>query len=120
MNTQRPEPPALIASIDDKAKGAWTVTTETGSRYAVDLNARTIRRSSPAGELRADGEAVPLHQIVTCEVGASAGFLVTVEIGVITLRLTSHVTSIETTATRFPAGLRGSPQVPGPVEPLDR
>lgn len=66
------------------------VTTETGSRYTVDLDARMIRRSSAAGELRADGESVPLHQVVICELGASAGFLVTVEAGVITLRLTSH------------------------------
>lgn len=95
MNTPRPDPPALIASIDDEAEGVWMVTTETGSRYTVDLDARTIRRNPGAGELRADGESLPLHQVVTCEVGASAGFLVTVETGVITLRLTSHITRIE-------------------------
>ncbi len=99
MNLPRMNPQPLIASIDDEAGGAWVVFTETGSRYMVDLDARTIRRDPVAGELRADGEAVRLHQIVTCELGASAGFLVTVEAGVITLRLTSHVTRIEVAAS---------------------
>lgn len=88
-------PRPLIASIDDESGGAWVVFTETGSRYRVDLDARTIRRSSAGGELRADDETVPLHQVVYCHVGASAGFLITVEASVITLRLTSHVTGIE-------------------------
>lgn len=68
------------------------VTTEAGSRYTVDLDARTIRRNPVAGELRADGQTVALRQVVTCQVGASAGFLVAVAADVITLRLTSHVT----------------------------
>jgi hypothetical protein len=105
VNTPRPDPPDLIASIDDEAVGAWMVTTETGSRYTVDLDARMIRRISTAGELRADGESMPLHQVVICEVGASAGFLVTVEAGMITLRLTSHVTCIEAAAPYSSAGL---------------
>lgn len=86
------------ASIDDTAGGTWLVTTETGSRYELDLEHRTLRRDPGTGHLRRDGQAVSLHQIVECRVGASAGFLICVEPGVVTLRLTSHVILIEAIA----------------------
>jgi hypothetical protein len=88
------DPGTATASIDDSASGAWLVITETGSRYAIDLDHRTLRRDPGTGRLRRDGQAVTLHQIVECRVGASAGFLICVEPGVVTLRLTSHVIGI--------------------------
>jgi hypothetical protein len=85
----------VTASIDDTAGGTWLVTTETGSRYEIDFDHRTLRRDPGTGQLRRDGQAVTLHQVVECRVGTSAGFLMCVEPGVVTLRLTSHVTHIE-------------------------
>lgn len=88
------DPGTTTASIDDSATGAWLVITETGSRYAIDLDHRTLRRDPGTGRLRRDGQAVALHEIVECRIGASAGFLICVEPGVVTLRLTSHVIDI--------------------------
>lgn len=91
------DPQTVTASIDDSAGGTWLVTTETGSRYQLNLQRRTLRREPGGGPLRSDGRAVALHQILECRVGASAGFLISVEPGVLTLRLTSHVVNIQAT-----------------------
>lgn len=91
-------PEIVTASIDDTAGGTWLVTTETGSRYELDLEHHTLRRDPGGGQLRRDGQPVTLHQILECRVGASAGFLICVEPGVVTLRLSSHVTHIEAIA----------------------
>lgn len=85
----------VTASIDDTAGGTWLITTETGSSYEIDLDHRTLRRHAGTGLLRRDGQDVALHQVVECRVGASAGFLICVEPGVVTLRMTSHVIHIE-------------------------
>jgi len=85
----------VTASIDDTAGGIWLITTETGSRYEIDLDHRTLRRHPGTGTLRRDWQDVTLHQVVECRVGTSAGFLICVEPGVVTLRMTSHVTHIE-------------------------
>lgn len=92
-------PGTVTASIDDTAGGTWFVTTETDSRYEIDLDHRTLRRHPSTGLLRRDGRVITLHQIVECRVGASAGFLICVEPNVVTLRLTSHVTDIRATTS---------------------
>lgn len=85
----------VTASIDDTVGGVWLVTTETGSRYEIDLDHGSLRRHPRTGKLRRDGQDLALHQVVECRVGTSAGFLICVEPGVVTLRLTSHVIRIE-------------------------
>lgn len=67
-------------------QGRYLVTTATGSRYGLDLIARTVRRhvaASPpivhfleAGfsQLRRDGKPVELLMLETCTVGASARY----------------------------------------------
>ena len=89
------EPETVTASIDNSTGGVWVVITETGSRYELDLEHRTLRRDPGGRQLRRDGHAVTLHQIVECRIGSSAGFLICVEAGVVTLRLTSHVIDIK-------------------------
>lgn len=88
------------AAIDDSSEGGWLLTTETGSLYLVDLDHRTITRcpdpasEAPEPRLRRDYEPLPLQQVIACEPGASAYFLITVEPGVVTLRITAPVVEL--------------------------
>lgn len=84
----------LIASIDDGSAGVWLVTTETGSTYVLDLQERTLQRTGDADTLRRDGEHLILNQVIQCQVGTSANFLIEIKPGVLTLRTTSHVVAI--------------------------
>lgn len=68
--------------------------TETVSTYLINLDQRTIRRSGSGGRLRRDDEALTLHQLLECQVGASANLLIEIRPGVATLRTTSHVIAI--------------------------
>lgn len=61
-------------TLMDDATGCFVVTTESASRYWLDLNRRQLRRvTSPASQaplhLRGDGEYIDLIEIVDCRVG---------------------------------------------------
>jgi hypothetical protein len=67
-------------------EGRYLVTTATGSRYELDLTARTVKRQMAAtppiidfldagfSQLRRDGETVELLMLESCAVGASARY----------------------------------------------
>jgi DNA-binding IclR family transcriptional regulator len=92
-------------------EGRYLVTTATGSRYELDLTARTVRRQMAAtspivdfldagfSQLRRDGETVELLMLETCAVGASARYWLQVRDDHIpTLRMTLPVVRIEPVA----------------------
>lgn len=89
-------------------KGLYLVTTATGSRYELDMTARTVKRQMAAtapipdfleagfSQLRRDGETVELLMLETCAVGASARYYLQIRVdGVPTLRMTSPIVRIE-------------------------
>jgi hypothetical protein len=89
-------------------EGRYLVTTATGSRYELDLTARTVKRQMAAtppiihfldagfSQLRRDGETVKLLMLESCAVGASARYWLQIRNDPIpTLRMTSPVVRIE-------------------------
>lgn len=94
MADERGEPSTLVASIDDGATGRWQITTETGSTYVVDLDARVITRVPELRALRRDYEPLLLHRVLAARVGDTACFLVQVRDDVPILRLTSTIVQI--------------------------
>jgi len=89
------KPGELIASIGDTTTGRWMITTQTGSHYLVDLDARQLIRSPELFVMRRDHEPLHLYELSVCEAGCSAVFLVEVLDGGLTARITSPVMSIE-------------------------
>lgn len=81
--------------MDNQDTGQWTVTTETGSVYSLDLDARTVTRNPAEGELRRDGEELALYRVAYCEVGMPLNMMIGVREDRQTWRLTSAITSIE-------------------------
>lgn len=92
--------------------GCYLVTTATGSRYVLDLTARTVSRHMAAAapivdyleagfsQLRRDGETLELLMLESCTVGASARYWIQVRHDHIpTLRITSPVVRIEALKT---------------------
>ena len=89
-------------------EGRYLVTTSTGSKYEVDLTARTVRRHMAAtppvvdflearySQLSRDGETVELTMLETCALSACAHYWLQVTGDHIsTLRTTSPVMRIE-------------------------
>lgn len=68
----------LTPSIDENTGGCWQVTTESGTTYLLDLDARELVRTPRISGLRCDGEAVSLHQVMECTVAQGAMFLIQV------------------------------------------
>ena len=63
-----------MESLTDDATGCYVVTTESGTRYWLDLNRRQLQRvPSPAFparlQLRRDGEHIDLVEVVRCLLG---------------------------------------------------
>lgn len=61
-------------ALTDDAIGCFVITTESASRYSLDLNQRLLRRvTSPIFQarlrLRNDGEDIDLIEVVDCRVG---------------------------------------------------
>jgi hypothetical protein len=61
-------------SVTDEADGCYVVTTETGSRYWLDLDRRLVRRVTrqtilQTRRLRRDGHDIDLLEIVQCRLG---------------------------------------------------
>jgi len=92
---------SATTSLDRHATGRWAITTE-ASTYVVDLDQRTVVRRpvwTDAAELRRDGDAHPLLELVACVVGAP--MRLSIDLGVAdpgcagTLRITTHVTGID-------------------------
>ncbi|MGG5171258.1 hypothetical protein ACQR35_03630 [Pseudarthrobacter sp. J1738] len=92
--------------------GRYIVTTATGSRYLLDLTARTLKRHMAAtapiveyldagfSQLRRDGEELELLLLESCLVGASARYWVQVrDDDIPTLRVTSPVLRIDALPT---------------------
>lgn len=95
MADERGEPSTLVASIDDDATGRWQITTETGSTYIVDFDARVIIRVPELRALRRDHEPLLVHRVLEARIGDSGCFLVQVRADdVPTLRTTSHIVQI--------------------------
>jgi hypothetical protein len=89
-------------------EGRYLVTTATGSRYELDMTARTVKRRMAAtapildfldagfSQLRRDGESIELLMIESCIVGASARYWLQIRHDHIpTFRMTSPVIRIE-------------------------
>jgi hypothetical protein len=92
--------------------GRYLITTATGSRYVLDLDARTMNRTMAAtaplidfldagfSQLRRDGETVELLMLETCRVGVGAKYWLQIrEDAIPTLRMTSPVVRIDDTET---------------------
>jgi hypothetical protein len=101
----------MTQELHNDDEGRYLVTTATGSRYELDLTARTVKRQMAAtapivdfldagfSQLRRDGETVELLMLETCAVGASARYWLQVRADHIpTLRMTSPVVRIEPVA----------------------
>lgn len=89
-------------SLTDDARGHYLVTTESGSRYWLDLDARLLRRvTGPTFtetlRLRRDGDDVDLIEIVTCALGEPKVVVINLNVpGVwFTTRETTTVLSIK-------------------------
>lgn len=90
---------AYRENISFARSGRFLVKTETGSSYVLDMSNQTLTRSDvgeESVELRRDGEAIPVVELIECKVGSPALlFLQIRDDGVQTLRRTSPVVSIE-------------------------
>ena len=90
-----------MRSLTDKSAGRWFVTTASGSRYLLDLDAHTSQRvpSVASSDLRRDEQPVPLLRIITCEVGVLLELVIDVRgDGVVTYRRGTAVEEIEAAA----------------------
>ena len=86
-------------------EGKWLIVTASGSEYSLDLDGMTITRhwgvhppvdDHIATELRRDGQAIPLEQIITCEVGVWGEFVLNLRgDGIFTYRRTTAIESIQ-------------------------
>lgn len=88
--------------LTDQDTGSYLVCTETGSRYLLDLDARTVLRVRTeifglTHALRRDGEDVHLLELVRCVVGAPMVLLINLFVPnvIATTRTTSVVVGIE-------------------------
>lgn len=86
--------------LTNTSTGRWRVTTE-GSAYLVDLDDRTVLRApgqgsvGVTGDLRRDGDPVPLVELALCRRAEQAVMMLDVRgDGVVTLRVTSLVARI--------------------------
>lgn len=90
-----------VTTLSDVDHGIYVVATE-HSCYQVNMDKRTIFRVRAVGDssnLRGDYENVDLKQILTCEVGLPAVFVVKdLTPGVTTIRRTTRITGIEVVA----------------------
>lgn len=70
----------LLDTLDGVTTGTYLVDTSSGSRYIIDLDGKTLTRAinqvdvAPGyelltGDLRRDGDAVPLYRVGRCTVG---------------------------------------------------
>ena len=85
-----------VKQLKDDGSGRWDVVTISGSRYQVDLDARTLTRLPfrVDNRLRKDAGAVRLVGLVECKVGSEAIFVlagVSDDPDVVTTRRTSEV-----------------------------
>lgn len=98
----------MMQELRNDDAGRYVVTTATGSRYTLDLTARTVKRQMAAtaplvdfldagfSQLRRDGETLELLMLEACAVGASARYWIQVRDDHIpTLRTTSPVVRID-------------------------
>lgn len=86
----------LIASIDDKTGGTWLITTESGTRYRIDLDGRRLLRIAGGVPLRRDLETLELIDVIECAVGKMALFHVQVrDDSITTVRMTTAVVAIQ-------------------------
>lgn len=95
-------------SVTDTGAGRYLVTTVTGSRYLLDLDARTMRRSPSeifraAHALRRDDEDVQILELIQCTVGKPMRlrFNLAVPNVYMTTRITSTVLTIKELPTDF-------------------
>lgn len=88
------EPGASTTSLDGVASGSWRVETASGSVYRLDLDEQTLRRINDDYALRRDGEVLPLHRVLRCDVGVGGNFAIEVVDDAVTFRLTSTILSI--------------------------
>ncbi len=90
--------------LDDSGAGRWRVVTQT-SAHLIDLGARTVTRIEGAGTpvadarftvsaLRRDRAAVPLLELVRCQVGAEMQLLLRIREDCVTERRTTAVVAI--------------------------
>lgn len=90
-----------VTTLSDVDHGVYAIRTE-HSAYVVDMNERMLVRSpveEGANDLRGDRDEVSLKQILTCEVGLPAVFVVKdLTPGVTTIRRTTRVVGIEVVA----------------------
>ncbi|WP_460991157.1 hypothetical protein [Sinomonas soli] len=98
----------MLTALTDIDFGIWRVRTASGTVYLLDLQSEgsTLTRlpateppTSPlalTGELRKDGQAIPLLAVVSLEVGQEAQFWLDVRgDGVPTFRWTTEVVTID-------------------------
>ncbi|TFC16539.1 hypothetical protein [Cryobacterium glucosi] len=92
----------MVDSLTDDATGCYVVTTQSASRYWLDLDRRLLRRvPSPSFpdrlQLRRDGEDIDLLEVVRCRVGRPLVLLINLNVpGVwLTTRESTPVTRIE-------------------------
>lgn len=91
-----------MRSLLDSTTGCFLVTTESGSRYRLDLDRRTLNRAPVTDldgmhRLRRDGESITLVEIVQCEVGAPMLLLIDLRVPgvVVTSRESTPVVQID-------------------------
>lgn len=98
----------MSQGLTNDEKGAYLVTTATGSRYVLDLDNRTASRQMAAtaprkdfldvdlSRLRRDGQTLELLMVEDCRVGEPAKLWLQVRTdAAVTLRTTSPVVRIE-------------------------
>lgn len=86
--------------IDSRlTEGQWRMVTASGSVYHLDLDLMTMQRfpSEDGSVLRLDGGvAIPIEEIITCEVGVLGEFLLDIRgDGILTYRRTTGVERLE-------------------------
>lgn len=79
----------------ERGVGVWTMFTESGTHYELDLGAMTVLRNPVAGGMRRDGEVLTLWAVSRVEVGLPATMVLDVRgNGLATIRTTSAVTAL--------------------------
>lgn len=110
----RPYALLMTQELRNEDTGRYLVTSAAGSRYVLDLTARTVTRRAAAAAplvdyldsgfstLRRDGETLELLLLESCAVGASAQYWVQVRADhVVTLRTTSPIVRIDALPTEL-------------------
>lgn len=96
-----------MRSLLDSNTGCFLVATESGSRYRLDLDRRSLTRTPGTGadtplRLRGDGEPVVLVEILSCEVGAP--MLLLIDLGVPGVVVTSRESTPVVRIDQLPCG----------------